>query len=70
MDKILPVIKAVLKLTWIAIKISCYVLNIMLNVSNNSSSKSRVRPFGHAEAHGLFHDGKITIADFVESTRD
>ena len=70
MDKTLPVIKAILKLTWIALKMSCYVLNIILTVADESSSKSKRGSFYKGEAYGLFYEGRISMSEFIERTKD
>ncbi len=70
MDNVRPVLKAILKLFKIALKISVYALYIALGFVGESPSKSRRGSFYKGEADGLFREGRINMAEFMERTKD
>ena len=65
MDTMQNVGKSLLRLIWAFTKIA---VTIVLGTIDESSSG--VRRYTYAQAHTLFHEGKISSAEYVEATED
>ena len=66
MSNVKPLIKLLLKFTWIAFKISLFVIEFLATVAMGSKSKHCALTQG--EAAGLFHEGRISYAEFLDRT--
>ena len=65
MDMMEKVGKGFLRLSWFVTKLA---VNIVLSAASGSSSTTK--RYTPTQAHGLFHEGKISIAEYAESNED
>ena len=65
MDTMQNVGKSLLRLIWAFSKIAAM---IVLGAMDESSS--RTKRYTYEQAYGLFHEGKISIAEYAEATED